>query len=255
MKNSVLIFLLTLAGLASSASAATAIVNEINCKDTGATPSGDWFEVVVVGDGTAFSTVDMRGWQFRVDNNGKTADGYFKLSLDSYWSNVRAGTILTFTETNTGPVGAPTSILGTNNFDTLGWAHTNVYVQDSTYIDVAWASTKATFSLDKNSSQVAIQDSTGAMVFGPAGEGVYPLSGVGASDVFKLQGDPSTSITPSSTSYAAGSADTFGAPNVWSSGAYQQSFIAFVPEPASTSLVLGAMSLLVLRRKRVREVV
>jgi hypothetical protein len=250
MKTHVCSALLGLGGLAVPATAASVIVNEINCKDLGATPSGDWFEVVVVGDGTAFSSVDMRGWQFRVDNKGTLGDGYFKLSLDGYWSNVRAGTILTFSETNAGPVGAPTSIFEADNFSSLGWAHSNIYVQDATYIDTGWGSTKATFSLDKNSTQVVIQNASGADVFGPAGEGVYPASGVGATDVFKLQGDPSALITPGSTLYAAGSTDTFGRPNEWSSGAFKQSFAAFVPEPSVSWLAVGGLSLLGLRRRK-----
>ena len=52
--------------------AASVIVNEINTG--GSTMPGDWFELVVVGwDGTAGSTVDLRGWTMRVDNDGSTS--------------------------------------------------------------------------------------------------------------------------------------------------------------------------------------
>jgi hypothetical protein len=236
-----------------SASDASVIVNEINCKDgttNHSTPDGDWFEVVVVGNGTWSSTVDMRGWQFKViDTNG---NGYFKLSTNSYWSNVRAGTIITFHEDNTAGGGADTSILGTNNFNTLGWGHTNVYTHDAAFIDVGWASHDPGFALDNSNSQVAVENSAGAVVFGPAGEGVAPASGVGSDEVFKLQADPSPSITNNSAFYADGSTDTFGRPNEWTTGGLpnKQSFLVFVPEPSGLLLALGALPLLGMRRRR-----
>ena len=257
MKTRFLPALASLAALAISAQAATVIVNEINCADPAganpSSPSGDWFEVVVVGDGTSGSTVDMRGWQFRVDQNGTTGQGYFKLSNDSYWSNVQAGTILTFCEDGSGPTGAATAILATNNFATLGWAHTNVWVGDTTYIDTGWGSNDGSFPIDQNNTQILIQDSTAATVFGPCGEGHvgYPGSGVSATEIFKLEANPSPSITLTSP-YNDGSTDTFGAPNQWTSGGLpnSQSFATFVvPEP-SAALLLGLLPLFGLRRRR-----
>ena len=212
---------------------------------------GDWFEVVVVGDGSAGSIVDMRGWTFRIDNNGVTNAGRFTLNNHSYWSNVQAGTILTFHEDDALNGGVDTSILGTNSFSTLGWAHTNIWVGDASYIDVAAGDYDGGFPIDQNNSQVAILDSGLNLVFGPAGEGHagYPGGGVSASEVFKLEADPSTAISLASA-YNDGSSSTFGAPNEWSSGASSQDFSAFVvPEPASASLLL-LTSLLGLRRRR-----
>ena len=245
--------LLALAAIACSAHGATVLVNEINCKSTGATPSGDWFEIVVVGNGAAYSTVDMRGWQFRIDNNALPGQGYFKLSNDSYWSNVRAGTIITFCEDETNPTGAATSILGTDNFSTLGWGHTNVFVGDTTYIDTTWALHDPGFPLDQNATQIAIQDSSGTTVFGPAGEGHdgYLGSGVSASEIFKLEENPSPSITLASR-YNDGSTDTFGRPNEWTDLGVPnaQSFTAYIPEPSSALLTLGILPLLGIRRRR-----
>ena len=246
----------TLLALISSAlplCAASVIVNEINAKSSGATPSGDWFELVVVGDGTAGSSVDMRGWRIRIDNNGATQTGYLKLSDHAYWSAVVAGTILTFTEDNAGPSGAATSILGTNQLATLGWAHTNIWAGDATYMDTTWELHDASFPIDHNNSQILIENAAGEPVFGPAGEGHvgYPGGGVNSSEVFKLEADPSPLITLTSP-YNDGGTDTFGRPNEWSGGASRQSFAAFViPEPSTLLPALLSLMLLAVRRPAV----
>ncbi|WP_035611479.1 PEP-CTERM sorting domain-containing protein [Haloferula sp. BvORR071] len=235
--------------LPSVAPAASVIVNEINAG--GASMPGDWFEVVVVGNGTAGSTVDMRGWSFRVDNNGTTNTGFFTLSNASYWSAVQAGTILTFHEDNTAAGGLDTGINIVDNFATAGWAHTNIYVGDSTYVNTSAVGYDGSFPMDEKNSQVAILDSFSTLVFGPSGEGQvgYAGSGVSATEIFKLEADPSPLITLTSQ-YNDGSTSTFGAPNEWSGGASRQSFAAFVvPEPSAFTLAaLGLTGLL--RRRR-----
>lgn len=234
--------------LPSTASAASVFVNEINAG--GATVLGDWFELAVVGNGTAGSTVDMRGWSIRIDNNGTTNAGYFTLSNAAYWSNVLAGTILTFHEDNTAGGGLDSGINIINNFSALGWAHTNIYVGDATYVNTSAVDFDGSFPIDQNNSQVAIFDSSAILVYGPSGEGQigYVGSGVSASEVFKLEADPSTSINLTSP-YNDGTSNTFGAPNQWSSGANTQNFSAFVvPEPSSA--LLGGVALLGLMRRR-----
>ena len=239
-----------LLALPALAPAASVIVNEINAG--GASVPGDWFELVVVGNGTAGSTVDMRGWTLRVDNNGTTNAGRFTLSNAAYWSNVQAGTILTFHEDNAANSGVDTAILATNNFSTLGWAHTNIWVGDSTYVNTSAGDYDGSFPIDQNNSQIAILDSGASVVFGPSGEGQvgYPGSGVSATEIFKLEADPSPSITLTSP-YNDGSTSTFGAPNQWTSAGVPttQSFAAFVvPEPSS--FLLGSVGLLGLLRRR-----
>jgi hypothetical protein len=229
--------------------AASVIVNEINAG--GSTMPGDWFELVVVGDGTAGSTVDMRGWTMRVDNNGTTNVGRFTLSNASYWSNVLAGTILTFHEDDTVGGGLDTGILLTDNFETLGWGHTNIYVGDATYVNTLAGDYDGSFPIDQSNSQIAILDATLTIVFGPAGENHagYTGGGVSASEVFKLEADPSIFITLTSP-YNDGSTSTFGAPNEWSGGAESQDFSAFVvPEPSSALLGLLGLAACVRRRR------
>lgn len=229
-------------------SGASVFVNEINAG--GATVAGDWFELVVVGNGTAASTVDMRGWSVRIDNDGATGAGFFTLSNDAYWSNVQAGTILTFHEDDTAGGGVDTGIHLTDNFTTLGWAHTNIYVGDPTYINTLAGDYDGSFPIDNSDSQVAILDAAMNTVFGPAGEGHigYLGGGVSGSEVFKLEADPSTSITLDSP-YNDGTSSTFGAPNEWSGGTLTQNFSPFaVPEPSV--MVLGAVGMLGFFRRR-----
>lgn len=250
------IALLVALAFAAPLSAAPVIVNEINAGADGV--DRDWFELVVVGDGTAGSTVDMRGWSLRVDNNGATGAGMITLSQDTYWSNVLAGTILTFIEDDVAPNGTPTSILGTNNFSTLGWAHTNVWAGDVTYVDTAAIDHDPNWPIDQTNTQIAIFDALDAPVFGPAGEGHagYPGGGVSGTEVFKLEADPSPSIALTSP-YNDGATATFGAPNAWSGGATTQSFVAYViPEPNSALSLLAAIAAIGLstRARRRREV-
>jgi hypothetical protein len=248
MLNSFVPFLIVVA-FTTAAPAASVIVNEINAG--GAAVPGDWFEVVVVGDGSAGSTVDMRGWTFRIDNNGQTNVGRFTLSNDSYWSTVRAGTILTFHEDDTASGGLNSGIHLSDFFSSLGWAHTNIHVGDATYVLTSAGDFDGSFPIDQNNSQVAIFDAALGLVFGPAGENHagYTGGGVSATEVFKLEADPATTITLTSP-YNDGSSNTFGAPNQWNSGASVQNFSAFaVPEPSAT--LLGLVGLLAgLRRRR-----
>lgn len=236
-----------------TANAAPVLVNEINAG--GATQAGDWFEVVVVGDGTAGSTVDMRGWSFSIseDDGGQTVKGFFTLTNDSYWSDVVAGTILTFHEDDTAGGGADTAIQSVNNLATDGWAWTNIFVGDSTYIETGAGDYDGSFPIANDDSQIEILDNLDVTVFGPAGEGHagYVGGGVNGSEVFKLEADPSTSITLTSN-YNDGSSSTFGAPNEWNGGSNVQNFSAFViPEPASLVLLgLGAVSILGRRRSK-----
>lgn len=240
--------------LMASALASSVIVNEINAG--GATVLGDWFELVVVGDGTPSSTVDLRGWTLRVDNNGTTGVGRFTLSENVYWSTVRAGTILTFHENDSANNGVDTAILATNHFSTLGWAHTNIWAGDSTYVNTAAADYDGNFPIDEKNSQVVILDRSQNIVFGPAGEGHvgYGGGGVSASEVFKLEADPSTLVTLTSP-YKDGSTHTFGAPNGWTTSgfAYTQNFSAFVPEPSSALLAVFGGCFLLRRRRGIAE--
>ena len=270
----------------STAFGAPVILNEYNAVDggadkwldedglTGSTKSdtyfdrikgngGDWFELVVVGDGTAGSVVDMRGWEIDI-NKGVDNKGHLKLSNNAYWSNVQAGTILTFSETENAdgePVGQPadtsTEIHKVNKFDTEGWAWTNIYADDATYIDTADGNHDPGYPISDEDSQFVIYQSDGAtVVFGPAGEDVSPSGGVGTREVMKLEADPSPSITEFSGDYTDGTSSSFGSPNPWTDNSvpFVQDFGAFiVPEPATIALLLSGAISLALYWRRMRK--
>lgn len=172
---------------------------------------GDWFETVIITD-----HLDMRGWSFWVVNDTDGPDEeLFVLTLtdDSVWSDVRRGTILTVSEDLRN---------NTDEYDPLvGNWWLNVKASDDSdgrYI------TARNFKVSNNNWQLTIRNQANQVVFGPAGE---PISaeGIGNSEVFKLEEDPSASITPTSN-YNDGSSSTFGLPNIWNGGANEQDFSA-----------------------------
>lgn len=170
---------------------------------------GDWFEMAVITD-----HLDMRGWQLVISDGTGALPQTLTLTNHAIWSDLRSGTIITVSED-----------LGNNASDyipVLGKWWLNVRasdLSDGTYI------TAANFRANNTNWQLTIKDSMGATVFGPAGEGVMPASGVGSDEVCKLQADPSAAITPLSP-YSDGATSTFGSPNSWSGGANMQSFAA-----------------------------
>lgn len=166
----------------------------------------DWFELVVITD-----HLDMRDWSLVLsDEVGE--DIVLTLTQHEAWSDLRRGTIITVSEE-----------LG-NNADhynpAVGQWWINVKAAEGTagtYI------TPANFRVNENNWQLTILDAAGGVVFGPAGEGVNPTSGVNSQEVFKLEDNPGAAIAPSSN-YADGQTSTFGAPNVWNGGASVQDF-------------------------------
>ncbi|MGJ8696148.1 MAG: lamin tail domain-containing protein [Verrucomicrobiaceae bacterium] len=184
---------------------------------------GDWFELVVVGDGTT-GTTDLRGWTIEIGQVGDSKvlvpRTTISLTADSRWAAVRNGTILTFIAKNTAAGGLNTDILRQDRFDTDGWGWSNIYLGDGSLVTGV---TLANIEIDSNNTQFRILDNTGFVVFGPVGEGVIPSINVGSTEIFELEGDPRPTIA--FTDNASGtdqqgyddssSASTFGAPNVF----------------------------------------
>lgn len=182
---------------------------------------GDWFEVVVVTD-----HLDMRGWEFFVSNDtGSAAQETFliKLTTAPEWSDIRRGTILTISEDAANNLGDYHPELGQWWINVRASPATSGTYATVSCVAPACAPSLANWKVTNRNWQLTIRNSLGAVNFGPAGEGVQPASGVGGTEVLKLEVDPSASVTPTS-GYTDGSSSTFGLPNVWNAGANAQNF-------------------------------
>jgi len=159
---------------------------------------GDWFELVVITD-----HLDMRNWKLDIYENG-SLDETLDLTNHSIWADLRSGTIITVSEDlpsdiSYNPAAGDWWINVQANNDANG-----LYIEATN------------FTVSNNNWQLRIRDSAGAVRFGPAGEGVSPASGVGDTEIFRLEADPDASITPSSADYDDGrDFSTFGSPNRW----------------------------------------
>ncbi len=163
---------------------------------------GDWFELVVTRD-----HLDIRGWQLVVSDNGTVKT--LTLTSNNLWADLRAGTIITVSEN------LPDNVSNYDPPNGKWWINVQAKTGASgTYI------TAADFDVSQTNSQITIRDSNGTSVFGPAGEGIKPASGIGNDEIFHLEEDPGTLITERSN-YTDGSASTFGAPNIYTSGKVQ----------------------------------
>lgn len=211
---------------------------------------GDWFELVVTGDGTPGSTVDLRGYKLQIHSAGGTET--LVLSQDPYWAGVLAGTILTFIEDNTAAGGLDTEIHRVSAHHTLGFSWSNIWIHDPVFIDQAASDFGDGIVIDHTDTQFTIRDAANEIVYGPCGEGIASqdtnadgvpdtLVGVSSTEVLKLEQDPVTDLgggqlvfpDPFFGAYNDGTSSSFGAPNLWSAGASSQSFEIF-KTPANT---------------------
>jgi hypothetical protein len=172
---------------------------------------GDWFELVIVAD-----HLDLRGYRVVVRDEAGTIDETTEILTFAdhpLLADLRSGTILTVSES------LPTDA----SYDPAGgdwWIHLRGGSGgNGTFVSAL------DFTVSNQQTQITILDPVGAIAFGPAGEGVRPASGVGNDEVCKLEDDPGPTVTAFSA-YEDGTSSTFGAPNVWSSGAASQDFSA-----------------------------
>ncbi len=184
----------------------------------------DWFELVVITD-----HLDMSNWMLDIYNGGEPYDvesPNVTLVLTDHiiWSDLRKGTIITVSET------LPSDI----SYDPEGgdwWIH----VQAGDFGDGLYIET-SNFPVSEDDWQIQIRNASETTIFGPAGEGVYPPSGVGDTEIFRLEAAPSDLITAGSTEYDDGkNFSTFGSPNQWG----QQNFTGLrtiVTDPSGLTL-------------------
>jgi len=166
---------------------------------------GDWFELVVIKD-----HLDMRVWKLDIYDNG-ALNRTLNLTNHSIWSDLRSGTIITVAED------VPSDV----SYDPASgdwWINVQARTgADGLYIDAA------NFAVSSNNWQLRIRDSTGKVVFGPAGEGVSPATGIGNTEIFRLEADPSGTIAANSPDYDDGKDfSTFGAANRWGGQDFSQ---------------------------------
>jgi hypothetical protein len=172
---------------------------------------GDWFELVVTKD-----LLDIRGWRLELRNaTGSPGETLQTLTFSSHalLSSLRAGTLLTVSELlpDDTSFDQPTGDWWINFRAANGAGGTYLTPQD--------------FEVSNSDWQLTIKDAAGFVMFGPVGEGIVPVSGIGNSEVFKLEEDPTPFLTPYAD-YNDGTSSTFGAPNVFGAGTMQQDFSA-----------------------------
>jgi len=177
---------------------------------------GDWFELIVVQD-----HLDLRGYKVLVSDNAGATKTTLTFTNASILADLRSGTIITVSADLPSDVGyAPAS--------GDWWINLRASAAgDGLYVSAA------NFSVSHQNTQLTILNPSGAVVFGPAGEGINPVSGVGNDEVLKLEESPGPSTTAFSV-YNDGTSSSFGAPNLWSGGAGVQDLSAL------RSPVLGA---------------
>jgi hypothetical protein len=204
---------------------------------------GNWFELAVTGNGTSGYT-NLTGWSIEVGkiaSSGKFVSGStIVLSDPGTWSAIANGTLLTFIDKNTAAGGLDTGFNRENLLASDGYAWSNIYLGTPGIIS---GSNLTTLAIDSDNTAFLIKDPAGTVIFGPAGEGVAPLSGVNGTEIFKLENDASplvspidVAITDTMLGYDDGSSgSTFGSPNLFSplgtTTDRAQDFSAFVQSP------------------------
>lgn len=181
---------------------------------------GDWFELVVITD-----HLDMRGWQLDIYSAG-LLDETLTLTSHSIWSNLRSGTIITVSED------LPSDI-SYNPAAGDWWIHVQAKTgADGLYIEAS------SFPVNSDNWQLRIRNAAGIVIFGPAGEGISPASGISGTEIFRLEAAPSTLVSPLSVDYDdADNHSTFGSPNQW--GMQEMYLLRSVAAAASTLTVLS----------------
>jgi hypothetical protein len=168
--------------------------------------------------------LNMRGWMLDIYEGG-ALDETLDLTNHPIWSDLRSGTIITVSED------LPSNI-SYNPAAGDWWINVQANNDaDGLYIEAS------NFVVSSSNWQLRIRNAASQVVFGPAGEGISPASGISNTEIFRLEADPSVSITPASADYDDGkNFSTFGAPNRWGVQDFSQ-LRTVSPAPASITLL------------------
>ena len=215
---------------------------------------GNWFELAVVGDDTP-GTINLTDWTIEVGKiapSGKfVASTTVVLSDAATWSSVSHGTLLTFIERNSIAGGLDTEINRVNKITTAGYAWTNIHLGTPGFIT---GTNLDDIRINSSNTAFILKDSTGTIIFGPAGEGIAPLDGVGNSEILELENDASSEVSPIDDAsetilgYDDGSSgSTFGSPNLFaplgSEVDQAQDFTPYVQTQTAFSIYLTNLGL------------
>jgi hypothetical protein len=169
--------------------------------------------------------LDIRGWQLDIFEDG-ILDETLTLTAHSIWKDLRAGTIITVSE----------DLASDISYDPAAgdwWINVRANNNgDGLYIE------KSSFPVSSKNWQLRIRNIAGQVVFGPAGEGISPASGVSGIEIFRLEDNPSETILADSPDYDDGDDfSTFGAPNRWGAQSFDKLRAVVAPAPASITLL------------------
>ncbi|MBN1844958.1 MAG: PEP-CTERM sorting domain-containing protein [Sedimentisphaerales bacterium] len=235
---------------------------------------GNWLELVVVQDHT-----DLRNWQLRWAETGADStngsdiwygdsnveQGILTFADDPFWADVRSGIIITISEkelleTEDEP-GNPVQFdlstdTGFDPFQNDWLIHISTNDEADEILPLISTVTNVDgdvagdFSIGKDDWELTILRAGGLVDYGPIGEDVAGWGGGGLSDkeAGRLEADPSASVGPAD--YDDATSTTFGSANEYG-GVYQDfsALRAWVPEPATLSLLLGGGLWLIKRRR------
>jgi hypothetical protein len=181
---------------------------------------GDWFELIVITD-----HLDMRNWKLDIYIDGAFNETLL-LTNHSIWSDLRSGTIITVSED------LPSDI--SYNPAAGDWW---INVQANNSANGLYIS-PSNFAVNNTNWQLRIRNAGSTVMFGPAGEGVSPPSGVGDTEIFRLEATPNGSTGPNSPDYdSGGKLSTFGSANQW--GSQDLHLLRSVAAGPSTITLLG----------------
>jgi len=170
---------------------------------------GDWFEIVTIED-----NLDLRGWRFEPFSNNDNGDvvqtAALILGQQAELANVRAGTIITVAE----------SVPEDLSYDP-GNDDWTINLQANNAGSGAWWFNQTNFDTNHKRWRLVVREATGTIA-GYIGGETEAFRGpqnnnVNSTQVMGLSQNPSATAQ----TYAAGTASTFGAPNVLPAGGVQ----------------------------------